>query len=130
MGKVAQQFYKDMYGPLGVTMPMNDWLIFCQAWQTTEGGGAKHNPFNTTEPMPGSTKYNSVGVQNYLNRDQGVTATVNTLKQKQYANLLTAMRSNADPYYLAVMIGIGPWGTNTLLFVKVLAENYGFGKTR
>jgi len=50
-----------------------------QAWQPYEGTNACWNPLATTWKRPGSTDFNSVGVQNYSDSTEGAIATANTL---------------------------------------------------
>lgn len=64
-----------------------------EAWAVREGGGGTNNPLNTTQQMPGSTNFNSVGVQNYSSWTQGVNATVDTLENGNYADLVAAFKS-------------------------------------
>lgn len=63
------------------------------AWQNREGGGGASNPLNSTEPAPGSTVFNSVGVQNYPDAAEGVAATAVTLRNGNYADVLAALAS-------------------------------------
>lgn len=68
-------------------------LSFLNAWMRREGGGGANNPLNTTQRMTGSTSFNSVGVQNYANIATGVQATIKTLRNGRYGDLLTALQS-------------------------------------
>jgi hypothetical protein len=54
---------------------------------------AANNPMASTQPMPGSTTYNSAGVQNYPNAQEGVQATVNTLTNGNYPCIVAALKS-------------------------------------
>lgn len=54
---------------------------------------AKNNPLNTTQSMPGTTNYNSVGVKNYPTETEGVTATARTLMNGNYPAIVSALRS-------------------------------------
>lgn len=63
------------------------------AWIHREGGGGANNPLNTTLRMPGSTSFNSVGVQNFSNMSIGATATVRTLLGGGYGDVLSALHS-------------------------------------
>lgn len=63
----------------------NLWALV--SWMQAEGGTASYNPLNTTLEMPGSTDYNSVGVQNYKSFGQGVEATAKTLDYGADRNL-------------------------------------------
>jgi hypothetical protein len=46
------------------------------AWQKAEGTRAANNPLATTQGMPGATRFNSVGVKNYLSYDDGIAANI------------------------------------------------------
>lgn len=65
------------------------------AWAKREGGNwnnnAKYNPLNTTFKQPGSTSINSVGVQSYISWDQGIQATVQTLKNGKYSDIIAGL---------------------------------------
>lgn len=69
---------------------MTDWFNheFPNTWPPT----AKYNPMATTQPMPGSTRFNSVGVQNYTSWSQGIAANVQTLENGDYEAILSALR--------------------------------------
>jgi hypothetical protein len=54
---------------------------------------AQFNPMATTQKMPGSTQYNSVGVQNYTDAKTGAQATAQTLLNGHYPNIVAALRS-------------------------------------
>jgi hypothetical protein len=89
-----------------------------------EGGFARNNPFNTTLRLPGSTNYNSVGVQNYNDPAQGVTATVKTLKQHccGYGKIRRRLRENASAREIVKAFGQSEWGTNLSLVQAVLDD--------
>lgn len=63
------------------------WKVW-RAWAKAEGGTAKFNAWNTTEPWPGATPYNNVGpsghVWNYPRASAGTSATVATLRNGAY----------------------------------------------
>ena len=120
-------FYREILRGIGAPTTANN-LAFIYAWRQAEGGKANYNPFNTTHKMPGSTLYgtNKHGVQNYLTPRDGVTATVNTLKNGKYDSILTLLRADADPTDVAKAVIASPWGTKGLL-LDVLAM-YARGK--
>ena len=62
------------------------WKVWA-AWQRAEGGTAKYNAWNTTEPWPGATDYNSAGVKNYPSAYAGTAATVATLRNGLYPRM-------------------------------------------
>lgn len=98
-----------------------------RAWAAqmqAEGGDAAFNPFNTTLPMPGSTRYNSVGVQNYVSAEQGVEATVKTLLENGhgYEVIRRRLLRNASATAIVEAIGDSDWGTDSTLALTVLDE--------
>lgn len=98
-----------------------------RAWAAqmqAEGGGAHYNPFNTTLRMPGSSNYNSVGVQNYVSAEQGIEATVRTLKEDGhgYEKIRRALRANAPATEIVKAIGDSAWGTDATLALAVLDD--------
>lgn len=63
-----------------------------ESWIGHEGGGGANNPLNTTYPLGGSTSFNGVGVQNYPTYADGVDATVRTLDNGAYGDILLLLR--------------------------------------
>ena len=86
------------------------------SWEAAEGGawngGARYNPLNTTEPMSGATDFNSVGVKNYTSWEQGLNATVKTLENGYYTDILNALSIGGTGDF-GVTVGESPWGTET-----------------
>jgi hypothetical protein len=93
-------------------------LAFMRAWQRAEGGDAT-NPFNTTQEAPGATNFNSVGVKRYADQKSGIDATVKTLLNGRYANIIRAMQQGNDPLSTARALAASPWGTGDLV-IKIL----------
>lgn len=89
-------------------------LRFMRAWQKAEGGDGT-NPFNTTQDAPGATNFNSVGVKRYPDAQTGVDATVKTLSNGLYTNILDALRNGNDPMAAATALANSPWGTGALV---------------
>lgn len=103
-----------LLGALGVPVATPQ-LEFLRAWQACEGGTARFNPLNTTEPVPGSTRYNSAGVRNYLDANMGIAATLLTLRLDYYARLRRALNTHGiDSRQIAVEAArdVAMWGTN------------------
>jgi cell wall-associated NlpC family hydrolase len=90
-------------------------LTFMSAWARAEGGGATNNPFNTTQPSGNASKYNSVGVRNYGDAQQGIEATVNTLTNGRYGNIIGALREGDSAVKSAAALAASPWGTGALV---------------
>jgi murein DD-endopeptidase MepM/ murein hydrolase activator NlpD len=87
-------------------------------WMHWEGGTKNNafNPMNTTYEMPGSTDFNSIGVQSYVSLTQGVDATYNTLtgnkaKERGYTAILDALRTGAPLDTFVNNINKSSWGT-------------------
>lgn len=98
---------------------------FLSAWQRAEGGGATNNPFNTTQPGYGATgSYNSVGVRNYGTPQGGIAATVATLKNGRYGNILAALKQGTSARAAAQALANSPWGTGSLV-LKILGGGSG-----
>ena len=79
-------------------------------WQRREGGTATFNPLNTTQSAPGAGKYNSVGVRNFVSQQQGLNATVKTLRNGHYGDILAALQKSQP---LGSQSSLKTWGTGT-----------------
>jgi hypothetical protein len=117
-----EDFYKAILTGLGANETPEK-IKFLKAWRQGEGGSAKNNPFNTTKDIPGDadTKYNSVGVRNYPDRQAGLDATLATLKLPYYKNLVAMLQKDditADE--LSKAKDLDTWGTGPMVR-KVLA---------
>lgn len=96
---------------------------FLAAWAECEGGTARYNPLNTTLRLPGSTHYNSAGVQHYEDRLQGLAATLLTLRLGYYQELRRALdkpRIGALRILQLSESSIRTWGTNPACIQRVL----------
>jgi hypothetical protein len=92
-----------------------------RAWIAQEGGhwhnDARFNPLNTTQPEAGSTTFRSVGrgaadIRIYRTPEQGIEATVATLKNGRYGNILSALQRGSNAAAVASAIESSPWGTH------------------
>lgn len=91
-------------------------LLFLNDWTRAEGGGASNNPFNTTQPGYNSRgSYNSVGVQNYGDPTSGLNATIHTLQNGRYGNILAALKQGKSAQAEAQALANSPWGTGALV---------------
>ncbi|MGH2659233.1 MAG: hypothetical protein ACRDHS_06090, partial [Actinomycetota bacterium] len=90
-----------------------DNLVVMVAWQVAEGTAAAHNPLATTHDMPGSTGFNSVGVQNFPTVEAGLEATVATLRNGLtvygYGAILDALARCASARTTAEAINASSW---------------------
>lgn len=90
--------------------------LFLTDWNRAEGGGATNNPFNTTQPGFGAVgNYNTVGVKNYADPNQGLAATIATLRNGKYGNILAALKSGNNARTTASALAASPWGTGSLV---------------
>lgn len=64
-------------------------------WMQRENTAAANNPLATTQPAPGATDLpgNSAGVKNYPSFQHGVNATVATLQNGYYPNIVSQLKS-------------------------------------
>ena len=96
MSYTREQWCKDFLTAIGNTSPSNDTLNWVIGWTKIESmpPGALYNLLNTTQSMPGSTDFNSVGVQNFISYAQGIEANKIVLENGLYPALLSALRTN------------------------------------
>jgi hypothetical protein len=105
------EMYKQILKGISAPVTANT-LTFLFAWRDFEAGTAAFNPFNTMQPYGDSTKYNKPGVKNYTSESDGVTATVITLKNGYYNNLLRSLRADETPIEIASNIAdLSKWGS-------------------
>lgn len=110
MGAVDEAFYGAVLKACDI--PVDEGTLFaCHAWQAMEGGTARYNPWNTTYPMPGDSRYNSVGVRNYASKSDGISATAHTLRLHYYDHLRTVFKQS-NPVDIGRAIDSSVWGTH------------------
>lgn len=78
-----------------------------------EGSHAAYNPMDTTQPYQGATDYNPTGVRNYPSWKAGVTATVLTLKNGYYTDIVNAL-SAGNGELASTLWDSSPWGTQNV----------------
>jgi hypothetical protein len=91
-------------------------------WRECEGGNASYNPLNTTEPWPGATNYNSVGVKNYPTGKAGIQATYTTLVNGHYNGIVGGLKKGTPA---RTIVGVNQkefdtWGTGTTCILRSL----------
>ena len=101
----------------GIGAPINDrTMLFCRIWKDVEGSCATYNPFNTTWTGKyydrGATIYNFAGVKNYASMEDGIQATINTLKLHYYTSIVDKLRASADLGTIYSDPAFVPWGTH------------------
>ena len=86
-------------------------ILAMVGWAQAEGSLADYNPLATTLKRPGSTDFNSVGVQNYTSSAQGVYATALTLIQNNFIPIVSSLQASHDAATTWSVIGNSNWGT-------------------
>jgi predicted nucleic acid-binding Zn-ribbon protein len=87
-------------------------LVALVAWQYSEFTQAAWNPLADTLPMPGSTDFNSIGVQDYVSLGQGLQAVRHTLTNGPslgYPAIVSALRDCADAMTTGRAINASAW---------------------
>lgn len=86
---------------LGNTSPTQEIIDFIVGWsaketgvQTPEYTGAKFNLLNTTQPWINTTDFNSVHVKNFASYNDGIAATVVTIRNGFYPALNHCLSTN------------------------------------
>jgi hypothetical protein len=99
---------------------------FLHAWAQAEGGGAAWNPLNSTMKIPGSTDYNSAGVQNYPRPVWGVAATAMTLTNGNYGTIVGSIQAGtltAEEIVNRCADQLRVWGSDPALILSILGGN-------
>lgn len=111
-------FVTDVLKGIGIPSPNAYQIKFAEAWRQKEGAQAAWNPFNTTLKVQDSLRYNiiseTIGVQNYPNRQAGLDATIKTLNSRYYTDLVTAIKAIKDDATANAALQAlhnSPWGT-------------------
>jgi peptidoglycan hydrolase-like protein with peptidoglycan-binding domain len=100
-------------------------LKFMYAWRQAEGSGGKFNPFNTTLDMPGAVSINSHGVKDYTSLQQGMVATIKTIKHPRYACIVNGLKNDIGADKIAQCESLKTWGTGDLVAKVVSGYNSG-----
>ena len=88
-------------------------LVVMAAWQAAESTQAAWNPLATTHSMPGSTDFNSVGVQDFVSLRQGLRGTWETIENGwtvyRYGPIVVSLRRCANAIATARAINASSW---------------------
>ncbi len=101
-------------------------VLFLTTWHNYEQSACRNNPLNTTEPWPFAVNCNSVGVKSYASTSDGAKATVATLRNGNYPDVIAALRTGNPFAYAAisqVAAQLTKWGTP--LFAAWYTEHTG-----
>ena len=109
-----KNFYERLLTELGAPVTSEN-LKYLYAWRQAEGKGGKYNPFNTTWKRPGSTKMNSAGVQNYVSLEDGMVATLKTLRNGFYDCIVNGLKNDIGAAQISKCPSLKTWGTGDLV---------------
>ena len=123
-GSTDNEFYKTLLTALQAPVTQEN-MKFLFAWRQAEGKGGINNPFNTTWDLPGSTVMNSHGVRNYKSAQDGLVATIKTLKNGRYNCILSGLRNDLGADRIAQCESLKTWGTGDLVAKVVSSYNAG-----
>ena len=90
------EWCQDFLFQLGNRTPSPAVLNWLDGWTVLESvpPGAMYNLLNTTQREPGSTDFNTTGVQNFVSFSQGIQANITVLTNGLYPNLYHALLTN------------------------------------
>ena len=108
-------------------------MKFMYGWRQAEAAKAAFNPFNTTKKKEKSTFYNCLsrkdgkcagGVRNYSSQQEGIDATIETLKLSYYSCITNGLKNDIGAKKIARQCkdALKTWGTGELVG-KVLDGN-------
>ena len=125
-GMSDEEFYKKLLRELGAPTSKEN-LKFLYAWRQSEGKAGKYNPFNTTHKLPNTTNFNSVGVKNYASIEDGLNATLKTLKNGRYNCIVNGLKNDIGAKKISTdcLSELKTWGTGELLSKVVTSYEKG-----
>ena len=94
-----------------------NWSVKESGRNPLSNGNIHNNPLNTTQRAPGSTSANSVGVQSYPDVTTGAAATVQTLLNGYYPDIVSALRNSTPTSQWgsngSIVSELGKWGSGS-----------------
>jgi peptidoglycan hydrolase-like protein with peptidoglycan-binding domain len=123
-GVTDSSFYAKLLENLGAPVSEEN-LKFLYAWRQAEGSGGKFNPFNTTWDLPGSVSVNSHGVKSYKSIEDGMVATLKTLRKTTYSCIVNGLKNDIGADKIAKCESLKTWGTGDLVAKVVRGYNTG-----
>lgn len=108
MGNTYADFFSDVLRELGIA-PTTGALSALQAVAHLEGYNDRYNPLNSVVQSGDSTSFNSVGVQDYKNFDNGVAGTVSLLQGQHWDNVRSALKTGNEQTVLGAFQQAYTW---------------------
>lgn len=85
---------------------------YCELKTGSGNPWAWNNPLSTTEPGFGGTPANSAGVMRYPTQAEGIAATVATLTNGRYGQIVDALKTSNASEFFAARGEMATWGTD------------------
>ena len=85
---------------------------YCELKTGSGNPWAWNNPLSTTQPGFGGTPANSAGVMRYPTQAAGIAATVATLTNGRYGQIVDALKTSNASEFFAARGEMATWGTN------------------
>jgi peptidoglycan hydrolase-like protein with peptidoglycan-binding domain len=123
-GATDENVYQKILESLGAPTSEEN-MKFMIAWRQAEGSGGKYNPFNTTQNMPGAVSINSHGVKSYLTLEDGIVATIKTLRNGRYNCIINGLVNDIGAENIAKCESLKTWGTGNLVSKVIAGYNRG-----
>jgi hypothetical protein len=118
-----KEFYEKVLKGIGAPVtPQN--MLFFYSWRQAEGAKATFNPFNTTKKMEKQSFWNCLkkkdgkcvgGVKNYSSKEDGITATIETLNNGRYECIVDGLKNDIGAKKIAQCSSLKTWGTGELV---------------
>lgn len=115
-GNVRERWAADLASRLGNTAPTAETIAFLVEWtmaeDSSDGAMARNNPLNTTQSSGATTVViNGDGVKGYASYQDGLDATVTTLANGYYDEIVAGIQMNDPGRALAGLIA-SPWASS------------------
>lgn len=107
----SRDFFVAVLQKLGIT-PTAGNLDALYSVEHLEGDNQRYNPLNVVQPEPGSTAFNSVGVQSFASFDTGVDGTATLLANSHWTGVRAALKGGNEAQVLAAFKEAYTWDPN------------------
>lgn len=100
--------------------PANVQVVYSWEFAESGGGGGLWNPLNTTQDgYAGESDFNSVGVKNYVTREDGLNANAKVIHNGYYPMVVGLFMLGNNPNAIVNAITASPWGTRHIQLLDV-----------
>lgn len=108
----ARNYFTAFLTKLGIT-PNDQNIAALESVQHYEGNNNRYNPLNVIQPEPGSTNYNSVGVQTYADFQSGVQGAVDLFQGSHWDGVRAALATGNEGQILQAFDAGYTWSPGT-----------------